>query len=332
MKRYFELMAHRGRNLAKYPPISDRLLDKFKTFDNLLGWCNQPNTINHESIGAKDTVWSVDQYGSRPSQITSNPFERRVSAIYGDSFALGREVNDHESVSWFLGSYLKIPFLNFGVGNYGFDQSLLRLERDIKNGFLFNEVIILICTASIARSASIYRHWLEPGNLFGVKPRFFLNKDSKKLDLINNPIAEKIQFKKLEDFLSDYEAYDSHFNDFKIHRNFLFTSRKRFYAEDFWMKSLDFSDALVNKFLDISRKNSFIPRIVVLPTRDFCCRGNINNFYDNLIDRYRKDLILSPFDLLTALKPDKHFAEAGHYNPEGNRLICEHIVRTWHRS
>ena len=75
--------------------------------------------------------------------------------------------------------------LNFSVGNYGVDQSLLRLKREYaKNKTKI--VILAVVPETISRIQSMWKHYSEYGNTFGFKPRFVIVDD--KLTLLKNPI------------------------------------------------------------------------------------------------------------------------------------------------
>jgi hypothetical protein len=67
---------------------------------------------------------------------------------------------------------LNLHVLNYGVGNYGFDQALLRFE---KNKHIQLEITIIgIVPETINRINSIWKHYLEFGNIYGFKPSFFI--------------------------------------------------------------------------------------------------------------------------------------------------------------
>ena len=122
-------------------------------------------------------------------------FENLGSKIscYGDSFAFCRQVNDNETWEHYLSKSFHDNVLNFGVGNYGIDQAILRLKRDFpKNP---TEIVILcVVPDTIRRILNVWKHYFEYGNTFGFKPRFIL--DNNELKLIKNPIDENKKFEK----------------------------------------------------------------------------------------------------------------------------------------
>ena len=112
------------------PQLSPEGLQKFLPvgYNSILGWVRKPNTKNFEYGKNGKTYWSIDKYGAR----TNSEYENFSSLIscYGDSFTFCRQVNDYETWEVSLSKYLKSNVLNFGVGNYGIDQALLRLKLE----------------------------------------------------------------------------------------------------------------------------------------------------------------------------------------------------------
>ena len=85
--------------------------------------------------------------------------------------------------------------INFGVGNYGIDQALLRMKREYPKNKT-DSVILAIVPETISRIVSIWKHYYEYGNTFGFKPRFILK--NNQLQLIQNPIDNELKFFKYE--------------------------------------------------------------------------------------------------------------------------------------
>ena len=187
------------------PKLSAEGLSKFipHGYDPELGWIRKPNTSHNERGSAGITRWSINSNGSR----TNPDFEQKKSKIscYGDSFTFSRQVNDNETWEHYLSQLQQTNVLNFGVGNYGIDQSLLRLKREYARNP--TEIVILgVVPDTISRIVSIWKHYYEYGNTFAFKPRFVL-KDGK-LHFIKNPIDHKSKFYKYETFLPEIRKYD----------------------------------------------------------------------------------------------------------------------------
>ena len=77
------------------------------------------------------TKWTINNEGGR----NNLEFENITSKIstYGDSFTFCRQVNDNETWEHYLSEINNSNVQNFGVGNYGIDQSLLRLKKEYSN-------------------------------------------------------------------------------------------------------------------------------------------------------------------------------------------------------
>ena len=124
-----------------------------------------------EQTGAGETTFTLDAQGRR-----RNPgFEDAVAevACFGDSFVFCRLVNDDQTWPHHLSRRLGVHVANYGVGNYGLDQALLRLERQIES--LDARVVIMgVVPETIARVQSYWKHYFEYGNTLAFKPRFTL--------------------------------------------------------------------------------------------------------------------------------------------------------------
>ena len=49
--------------------------------------------------------------------------------IFGDSYALSRQVSEYETIAHQLGNKINNYIPNYGVGNYGLDQAYLRFLK-----------------------------------------------------------------------------------------------------------------------------------------------------------------------------------------------------------
>ena len=199
----------------EYPILSEDGLKKFipHGYDPELGWTRKPNTF-HKEIGKKGnpTQWTINSKGVR----TNPSFDKTNSKIscYGDSFTFCRQVNDNETWEYFLSNLFNTNVQNFGVGNYGIDQSLLRLKR----AYLKNKtdvVILSVVPDTISRIISVWKHYYEYGNTFGFKPRFILKND--KLELKKSPIDDKSKFFRYQEFIDEIRE-----NDFFYEIKFIF--------------------------------------------------------------------------------------------------------------
>ena len=187
------------------PKLDNLALNKFfkNGYDSELGWIRKPNTSNHENNKNGKTMWNINSNGSR-----KNPgFDNQKASIscYGDSFTFCRQVNDNETWEHFLSKLTKSNIHNFGVGNYGVDQSILRLEREYSKNPT-DIVILAVVPDTICRIMSLWKHYYEYGNTFAFKPRFILK--NKKIELIKNIINEEKKFDCYSKYTKEIQKHD----------------------------------------------------------------------------------------------------------------------------
>ena len=187
------------------PKLSKIGLKKFihHGYDSELGWIRKPNTTNTEKNKNGEASWSINSIGAR----TNPEFESQKSTIscYGDSFTFCRQVNDNETWEHYLSKLEKTNVKNFGVGNYGVDQSILRLEREFTNNQT-DVVILAVVPDTICRIVSSWKHYYEYGNTFAFKPRFILKNDEIKI--IKNIIDQQQKFDYYEKYLAEIQKFD----------------------------------------------------------------------------------------------------------------------------
>lgn len=192
-------------NADENPALSKEGLEKFfeHGYDKELGWIRKPNT-SHDEIGKfGPTKWTINQKGCR----TNPGFDGHASTIscYGDSFVFCRQVNDNETWEHYLSTLQKTNVLNFGVGNYGLDQSILRMQREFPQNK--TKIVILgVVPDTISRIMSSWKHYYEYGNTFAFKPRFVL--DGGNLKLVKNFIDDESKFSTYRSFIEEIKQTD----------------------------------------------------------------------------------------------------------------------------
>ena len=195
------------------PILSEDGLKKFIAhgYDSELGWIRKPDTRHDEKGQNGISMWNTNSKGAR-----NNPgFEDLNSKIscYGDSFTFCRNVNDNETWEHYLSKLKETNVINFGVGNYGIDQALLRMKREYQKNKT-DTVILAVVPDTISRIVSVWKHYYEYGNTFGFKPRFIVK--NNQLQLIQNPINDKSKFYKYENYLGQIRENDFFYrNKFK---------------------------------------------------------------------------------------------------------------------
>lgn len=165
----------------EFPSIEESDLQKFSSFDSELGWERQPNESRKKDTGhqrpddptAESVVYSTDAYASRVCEIDRSAGEYSI-ATYGDSYCFCRDVKDNETFQHYLSQGLGVHVSNYGVGNYGLDQGLLRMKRRFDEDPADYTIIALCDKVAINRILSSWKHYYEFGNTFAIKPRFKL--------------------------------------------------------------------------------------------------------------------------------------------------------------
>ena len=188
-----------------FPTIGSNGLKEFikHGYDPELGWVRKPLTKKEEIGRDGKTLYTINAYGCRFNPGHENL--ARLISCYGDSFVFCRQVNDNETFEWHLSEITKSNVLNFGVGNYGLDQSILRLFRE----YPLNKtkiVIIGVVPSTIVRILCVWKHYNEFGNVLGFKPRFGLS--NGEIKLIRNIIDNEEKFDHYEKFIPEINKYD----------------------------------------------------------------------------------------------------------------------------
>ena len=160
--------------------FKDFLINKFSL---VLGWDYKRNRTYYDFNNKKKIVFRINRRGYR-GKIIKNP----NVAVFGDSYAICRQVEDEKTWENQLNTInKKIRIANYGVGNYGLDQAILKyrqthLDRSIKT------VVMCVVPETISRIQCQWKHVIEHGNINAFKPKFEINNDDKliiKKNLIN---------------------------------------------------------------------------------------------------------------------------------------------------
>ena len=177
------------------------------SFDKNLGWIRKANTSGQDSSGKKKIKFNIDFDGSRKSK-----FKNKVAkyASFGDSYVFCKEVKDQ--YTWQENISKNNPFyiLNYGLGNYGLDQALIRYENTKLNKSV-KFAIIGIVPETICRIQSQWKHFLEFGNINGFKPKFYTK--NNKLYLSKNPINKTTKVKDLKKIIQKISKTDRFYNE-----------------------------------------------------------------------------------------------------------------------
>ncbi len=202
----------------EFPKISKSDIAKFSSFDPDLGWERQPNETRKKDTGhqkpdnpdSDKVVYSTDSYGSRVCEVPRKDDEFSITT-YGDSYCFCREVNDNETIQHYTSELLNVHVSNYGVGNYGLDQSLFRMKKRFENDPADYIVIIFSDVNSIERTLSLWKHYYEFGNTFAIKPRYKLNKYG--LEIVPTPIEKKEDILNISKYKKYLRENDYHYNN-----------------------------------------------------------------------------------------------------------------------
>jgi hypothetical protein len=136
-----------------------------------LGWDNPASqTLRRPNCHGAEITYTYDQDRLRVHRATSA--RDAVVLVAGDSYTHGDEVADSASFPASLERILQVPVANFGVGGYGPEQALLKLEGLIDRFPRTRVVVLAIMYADISRMVNSYRpvYVRKTGILFGLKP------------------------------------------------------------------------------------------------------------------------------------------------------------------
>ncbi len=208
---------------SEFPKIEKSSLPRFTSFDPELGWERQPNEQRKKDTGhqrpdnsdAENTVYSTDEYASRVCKVERDSGDFSITT-FGDSYCFCRDVNDNETIQHYLLKELGVHVSNYGVGNYGLDQSILRMKKRFDDDPADYVVLILSDQVAINRIVSSWKHYFEFGNTFAVKPRFRL--ENGDLQKIPTPIEKKQELLSLENHAEYLRSNDYHYGNWFLPR------------------------------------------------------------------------------------------------------------------
>jgi hypothetical protein len=232
--------------------------------DGRLGW--SPNT--NSAIFAGD--------GSRNSQST---FEREKVSAYGDSFVFGAEVTAEQSFPYQLSLMIGSGVKNFGVGGYGPDQAILRLEGHLIAGDRPKMVVLGMPSENIARTVNLFRRYYVPseGPHF-TKPLFILDDEQKwrLVDAIPRWPLSEVAWRKLLAATRDHDRWYAQNRSrprlqfpyslatFQVARFLLFDVLRwqDLYEDD---RALSTMKYLLRHFVSLSKEYEFAAVFVIVP-------------------------------------------------------------------
>ena len=167
-----------------------------------LGWDKKPNSINFDINNKKKIFYSIDKKGFRSSRLNN---KRNTISTFGDSYTFCRQVENSKTWQEILSNKRKKFIANYGVGNYGLDQSFLKYKKTLINKPA-KIIIFGFVPETICRIQSCWKYYLEFGNLHGFKP--FCRIRNKKLYFEKNVLKKKSQYENLERIIANTRKID----------------------------------------------------------------------------------------------------------------------------
>ena len=232
----------------------DNFEEFFKnSFDRKLGWDRKKNTLGYEKLDKKLTSYKILKNGSRNSKLKN---KKSYISVFGDSYAFCRYSNDEDTWESFLECKINSSVKNYGVGNFGLDQSFLKYKKiKLKNSTKI--IIFAFVPETISRINSYWKHYSEFGNKLGFKPVYKFKQNSLKL--FKNPLNKPIKMFELKNKINEIKKID----DFYLRRflkymfkfPFILTYFKSFQRNNIIFLNLIFFNIL--KLINNSKKKYF---------------------------------------------------------------------------
>ena len=174
----------------EFPKFDEAKLKNFlsKSFDYKLGWKQKLNTSGFLHRNQKTDT-------SHNHRKLINKKKKKLIATFGDSYVFSNHMCNANTWEEQIPKKNNFNVLNYGVGNYGLDQAILKYESS-KIPKSIKIVIMGFVPETITRIQSRWKHYTEFGNINGFKPKFDLI--NGKLVLRPNPINSKITIQQMK--------------------------------------------------------------------------------------------------------------------------------------
>lgn len=310
-----------------------------------LGWVPQAGVRTGKNCLGNE--WKAT-FGKLGERINKTQYSDHEISIYGDSFIVGDEVNDHETIGYFLSNKTKTDVRNFGVGGYGVDQALLRFKLNLPTDSP-QIAILSLYSGGVDRLLSSHRSFLHPLTEvpIGFKPRFY--KEKNQFVLLPTPK----QIKNLDDLkhyvkkYADTDYWYQYFKENKPHNTFpyslnLLNAFIKLQEINLWGRGGEiFQNStatetltyILERFISTSMANNIRPIILVIPSHkdvENKMRGR-DVTYRQYLDYFSKSHDVKIIDVIKAsgLEWNQFFLKNYdcHASTYGNERIAEEIFR-----
>ncbi len=343
----YEEQTRRIQQLVYEDPDSRRdQLDSILGWVYAAGWNANQDVINSQGIRATRDFPAVPAAG-----VT------RI-AVFGNSFTYGTEVSTEEAWSSRVNELsTDLEILNYGVGGYGTDQSLLRFMR--AGAALCSEAVIMgFAPVNLRRTVNVYRRFVSVGEQPRTKPRFRLADD--QLELIDSPIRtisdwmrliedpKAIQSVGVNDYWYEPLVYENPFYDWsatvRLGSHLWIRIRRRYIGENRLVRggvfnvaseAFEIQLALLRRFVELADKAGVEPALLVLPDREslVALLEGRPSIYQPLVDSLLGSQVTvldasQAFSSVTSANDlARLFMPGGHYSPSGNELVAKWLVQ-----
>ncbi len=271
------------------PKFDEKKYNNFlkNSYDKKLGWIRKKNTKGFDSINEVKINFTIDKNGYRKLKKR----KKNLFASFGDSYVFCRQVKDEETWQEQLSFNKNFNILNYGVGNYGIDQSILRY-RDEKLDNKIKFVLMGFVPETICRIQSQWKHYLEFGNIHGFKPKFTLV--NEKIKLISNPLMKKSKIDNLAKIIKEISKTDRFYeekfkkNIFKFPYVFSFCKNLSFNLKVFSLiilKEIKFINLNQSKLNDLLF--SMVMKRNIIQSHSFYNENKSTNLFGKIIDLYK---------------------------------------------
>ncbi len=315
----------------EYPKFNYKNLINFykNSFDSSLGWDRKKNSSGFEKSN-RQTKFTISKKGYRGKK----NFKKNKISVFGDSFAFCRYVNDDETWEYFLEERLKKNVFNFGVGNYGLDQSFLKFNKYKKK--IDSEIIIFnVVPETIARINSYWKHYREFGNIHAFKP--IINFNNNKVKILKIKVRKNYKEKKLHNLINFIKKNDIFYKE-KFQKNiFSFPYSFQFF-KNFKTYSLIFFYLILNeittnrKFYNKAVKIVLVKNIeeshLMYEKKHF--KNKLNNlikYINNIIKNNKKKMVLLITPQLLDLYGKNLKYSVNYYNKLNNNINCIDLTK-----
>jgi hypothetical protein len=164
-----DLFDQRQQTLAMLRPEQ---FEQFKqsVASGTLGWDNPAGQVRRARNCVEEEITYT--YNADRMRVHSAQVSDAVIVAAGDSYTRGDDVADDVTYPAFLERILALPVANLGVGAYGPEQALLKLEEMIDRFPKARVAVLSIMYEDARRMVNSYRpvYYPDTGMLFGLKP------------------------------------------------------------------------------------------------------------------------------------------------------------------